>query len=51
MENSNDVIGNRPRDLSACSAVLQPTAPPLAFHLDESNNNINPLTPEFSFKF
>ena len=25
---SNDVIGNRTRDLPACSAVLQPTAPP-----------------------
>jgi hypothetical protein len=27
MENSNDTIGNRTRDLPACSAVLQPTAP------------------------
>jgi hypothetical protein len=28
MKNSNDTIGNRTRDLSACSAVPQPTAPP-----------------------
>ena len=28
--NSNDTIGNRTRDLPACSAVPQPTAPPRA---------------------
>ena len=28
MKNSNDTIGNRIRDLSACGAVPQPTAPP-----------------------
>jgi len=28
MKNFNDSIGNRTRDLPACSAVLQPTAPP-----------------------
>ena len=28
MENSNDTIGNRTRDLPACSAVSQPTAQP-----------------------
>jgi len=27
MKNSNDTIGNRTRDLPACSAVAQPTAP------------------------
>ena len=27
MKNSNDTIGNRTRDLPACSAVPQPTAP------------------------
>ena len=27
MKNSNDTIGNRNRDLPACSAVPQPTAP------------------------
>jgi hypothetical protein len=28
MKNSNDTIGNGTRDLAACSAVPQPTAPP-----------------------
>ena len=27
MKNSNDTIGNRTRDLPACSVVPQPTAP------------------------
>jgi len=30
MKNSNYTIGNRTRNLPACSAVPQPTAPPLA---------------------
>ena len=30
MKNFNDAIGNRTRDLPACSAVPQPTAPPRA---------------------
>jgi len=30
IKNSNDTIGNRTRDLPACSAVPQPTAPPRA---------------------
>ena len=30
MKNSNDTIGNRTRDLPACRAVPQPTAPPRA---------------------
>ena len=30
MKNSNDTIGNGTRDLPACSAVPQPTAPPRA---------------------
>jgi hypothetical protein len=30
MKNSNDTIGNRNRDLPACSTVSQPTAPLLA---------------------
>ena len=30
MKNSNDTIGDRTRDLPACSAVPQPTAPPRA---------------------
>jgi hypothetical protein len=30
MKNSNDSIGNQTRDVPACSAVPQPTAPPRA---------------------
>jgi hypothetical protein len=30
MKNSSDIIGNRTRDLPACSAVPQPNAPPPA---------------------
>jgi hypothetical protein len=30
MKNSSDTIGNRTRDVLACSAVPQPTAPPRA---------------------
>jgi hypothetical protein len=30
MKNPNDTIGNRTRDLPACSAVLQPNTPPRA---------------------
>jgi hypothetical protein len=30
MKNSNDIIGNRTRNLPACSAMPQPTAPPAA---------------------
>jgi hypothetical protein len=30
MKKSNDTIGNRTRNLPACSAVPQPTAPPRA---------------------
>ena len=33
MKNSSDNIGNRTRDLPACSAVPQPTVPPRASHL------------------
>jgi hypothetical protein len=29
MKNPNDPIGNRTRDLPTCSAMPQPTAPPL----------------------
>jgi hypothetical protein len=32
MKNSNDTLGNRTRALPVCSAVPQPTAPPLAPH-------------------
>jgi len=33
-KNSIDTIGNRTRDLPACSAVPQPTAPPRALSRD-----------------
>ena len=36
MKNSNDTIGNRTRDLPACSAVPQPTAPPRANNCSSS---------------
>ena len=37
MKNSNDTIGNRTRDLPACSAVPQTTAPPNVMY----SNGIN----------
>jgi hypothetical protein len=38
MKNSNDIIGNRTRDLPACSSVPQPTASPRsAIHVSNSN--------------
>jgi len=33
MKKFNDIIGNRTRDLPACGAVPQPTAPPRAPYL------------------
>jgi hypothetical protein len=33
LKNSSDSIGNRTRDLSACSAVPEPTAPPCILHM------------------
>ena len=36
MKYSNDTIGNRTRDLPACRAVPQPTAPPRAIHKVET---------------
>jgi hypothetical protein len=47
MKNSSETIGNRTRDLSACSEVPQPTAPPrtpaLKAQSDEMRKRI--LTP------
>ena len=37
--NSNETIGNRTRDLPACGAVPQPTAPPHALFLHECKCN------------
>ena len=39
MKNSNDTIGNRTRDLPACSAEPQPTAPPRAPQYYKVNKN------------
>jgi len=36
MKKSNDTIGNRTRDLLACSVVPQPTAPPRAPHCEDT---------------
>jgi len=41
MKNSNDTIGNRTRNLPACSAVPQPSAPPRAPITAHNNNNNN----------
>jgi len=41
MKNSNDAIGNRARDLPACSAVHQPTAPPRAPLMQRQEQNIS----------
>jgi len=39
MKNSNDTIGNETRDIPACSAVPQPTAPPRALQMIQSYVN------------
>ena len=44
MKNSNDTIGNRSRDLPACSTVPQPTAPPRASRRFHSNTNYHKST-------
>jgi hypothetical protein len=42
LKNSGDSIGNRTRDLPACSAVPQTTAPPrIHYNNDDDNNNNN----------
>jgi hypothetical protein len=38
MKKSNDTIGNRTRDLLACSAVPQPTVPPAACPVSKSRD-------------
>ena len=40
-KNSNDTIGNRTRDLPGCSAVPQPTAPPLGSEGYDTSNKRN----------
>jgi len=39
--NSNNTIGNRTRDLPACSSVPQPTAPPRAPNTTTTTTNNN----------
>jgi len=43
MKNSNDTFGNRTRDLPACSAVAQPSAPPRALYKTISIRNFRIL--------
>ena len=44
MKNSNDTIGNRTRDLPACSAVSQPTAPVL-FNISQKSAVLTDAAP------
>jgi hypothetical protein len=39
MKNSSDIIGNRTRDLPACSTVSQPTAPARALRKEIISRN------------
>jgi hypothetical protein len=51
MKNSNDTIGNRTRDLPACSTVRQPAAPPrtsLKDHDQALCKSIKPLNSELN---
>jgi hypothetical protein len=48
MKNSNDTVGNRTRELPACIAVPQPTAPPRASKVNDKKVQIkaeSPFTP------
>ena len=47
MKNSSDTIGNRTRDVPACSAVPQPTAPPRAPKRYINEDKIVPNTDNF----
>jgi len=44
MKNYNDNIGNRTRDLPACSAVPQPTTPPRTRHVIDNDDEIKNIT-------
>jgi hypothetical protein len=50
MKNSEDTIGNRTRDLPACGAVPQPTAPPRAPLETVNNTKWNELICKLFFK-
>jgi len=45
MKKSNDTIGIQTRDLPACSAVTQPTAPPRAPYKERSQPNYKVYLP------
>jgi len=52
IKNSNDIIGNRTRDLPACSAVPQLNAPPCAPDLNTDNYEFKTMleaTADFTF--
>jgi hypothetical protein len=49
--NSSDFIGNRTRDLSACSAVPQPTAPPCTPKVSLCRTQTFALSHPISFTF
>jgi len=49
MKNFNDTIGNRTRDLPACSAGPQPTAPPGVPIFRTSKDNISKSNGELVF--
>ena len=59
MKNFSDTVGNRTRDLPACSAVPQPTAPPprapttttTANNNNNNNNNNKRLSSVLEFSF
>ena len=46
MKNSSDTVGNRTRDLPACSSVPQPTAPPRASRRTVRSQKSEILHPE-----
>jgi hypothetical protein len=43
IEKTNDLIGNRTRDLPACSTVPQPTAPLRAPNKEHKGISFNPI--------
>jgi hypothetical protein len=49
MKNYNDTIGSRARDLSVCSAVPQPTAPPRAPVFTQSMRYSYKILKKFGF--
>jgi hypothetical protein len=50
IRNSSDTIGNRTRDLPACSTVPQPTAPPRNWHVVSLKLGHDHIPPNFIFQ-